>query len=70
SVTLEAEAPGQTAIAARTPPAQSGQPAGSARIYSGGRWHDAPVWQMSELGSGQSVDGPALIMEPGQTVTL
>lgn len=70
SVTVEAEAPGRASPQAVKPASGGANPVGTARLYSGGQWHDAPVWQMSELGSGQSVQGPALIMEPGQTITL
>ena len=49
------------------------RPAGSdpsARFYSGRAWHDAPVLQREALAIGQRLDGPALVIEPHQTVVV
>ena len=40
------------------------------RFYSQGRWHDAPLYIRSDLSVGQSLSGPALVIEPHQTVVV
>ncbi|MBW3095935.1 hydantoinase B/oxoprolinase family protein [Pseudohoeflea coraliihabitans] len=42
----------------------------SRRIYSGGAWHDAPVFERTALRPGSRVRGPALIIEANQTIVL
>ncbi|HLJ51932.1 MAG TPA: hydantoinase B/oxoprolinase family protein [Rhizomicrobium sp.] len=41
-------------------------PISSARFYSHGAWHDAPVLRSAARG----IDGPALIVEPHQTIVV
>ena len=71
SVSVKAESP-SGAVLPSTPhtSAQSVEPEDRTRIFSGGRWHDAPVYSLAKLGREQIISGPALIMEPGQTITL
>ncbi|MCB1520633.1 MAG: hydantoinase B/oxoprolinase family protein [Hyphomicrobiaceae bacterium] len=47
-------------------------PSGATRFYSGGRWHDAPVYHRAQglTAIGTAIDGPALIIEPNQTVVV
>ncbi|TMV76703.1 5-oxoprolinase, partial [Thioclava sp. BHET1] len=45
-------------------------PAGSRRLFSGGAWHDAPVHRRETLRPGHHLTGPALIIEPNQTVVV
>jgi 5-oxoprolinase (ATP-hydrolysing) len=40
------------------------------RFYSQGAWHDAATYLREELGPGASIDGPARIIEPHQTVII
>jgi len=40
------------------------------RFYSRGSWHDAPVIQRAEIGPGYELTGPALLIEPHQTVVI
>ncbi|OCP35187.1 hydantoinase B/oxoprolinase family protein [Ensifer sp. LC163] len=42
----------------------------STRFYSQGQVHDAPVALRSEIKPGQRLDGPAIIIEPNQTVIV
>ncbi|MGF6175273.1 hydantoinase B/oxoprolinase family protein [Ensifer sp. 4252] len=42
----------------------------STRFYSQGQFHDAPVALRSEIKPGQHLDGPAIIIEPNQTVIV
>jgi 5-oxoprolinase (ATP-hydrolysing) len=40
------------------------------RFYSRGRWHEAKVWHRAQLAPGDEFDGPALVIEPHQTVVV
>ncbi len=40
------------------------------RLYSGGAWHEAGVHHREDLSPGQTLKGPALIIEPNQTVVV
>ncbi len=40
------------------------------RLYSGGSWLDAPVYDMERLGSGAVIEGPALVMQSTSTIVL
>ena len=45
-------------------------PARQTCFYSDGKWHDAVVFTRDQLASGHRVDGPAIIIEPHQTVVV
>jgi len=45
-------------------------PARTTRFYCGGRWHDAAVFTRDQLAPGHRVDGPAIIIEPHQTIVV
>jgi 5-oxoprolinase (ATP-hydrolysing) len=45
-------------------------PTRATRFYSDGRWHDARVFARDQLISSHTVDGPAIIIEPYQTVVI
>ena len=45
-------------------------PDAQARIFTAGLWHDAPVYLRGALAPGQSIAGPALIIEDHQTVAV
>ena len=55
------------ALPADAPPARP-PPASRTRFFSGGQWHDAAVHLRDSLAPGAAVDGPALIIEPHQTI--
>ncbi|HEV2562960.1 MAG TPA: hydantoinase B/oxoprolinase family protein [Rhizomicrobium sp.] len=40
------------------------------RFYSQGAWHDAQVHRIAEMESGAIVQGPALLIEPHQTIVV
>ncbi len=40
------------------------------RFFSGGLWHEAPVFTRDRIAPGHAVNGPALIIEPNQTVVI
>ena len=39
-------------------------------IFSEGRFHDAPIYLRSQLKAGHSIKGPALLIEPHQTIMI
>ncbi|MGR9225225.1 hydantoinase B/oxoprolinase family protein [Rhizobium leguminosarum] len=45
-------------------------PATRTRFFSEGRWHAAPVYRREQLSSGNVVEGPALLIEPNQTIVI
>ena len=45
-------------------------PARKTRFFSRGTWHEAGVWLREALRSGHRVTGPALVIEPNQTVIV
>ncbi|WP_205042079.1 hydantoinase B/oxoprolinase family protein [Rhodoligotrophos defluvii] len=53
-------------------PVVSGQPSPAVhtRFFSQGAWHEAPVFMREDLGPGAQVAGPALIIEPHQTIVV
>ena len=42
----------------------------TARLFSGGSWHDARVYLRAALKPGHTVAGPALVIEPNQTIVV
>jgi 5-oxoprolinase (ATP-hydrolysing) len=45
-------------------------PKTTTRLYTAGAWHDAPVFLRGGLEPGHCIAGPALIIEPHQTVVI
>src|SRR4029077_1359204 len=45
-------------------------PAQRTRFYSTGQWHDAAVYTREQLAPGHLVAGPAIIIEPHQTIVI
>jgi 5-oxoprolinase (ATP-hydrolysing) len=45
-------------------------PAHTTRFYSGGKWHEAGVYIRAQLSPGHQVLGPAIIIEPHQTIVV
>ncbi len=46
------------------------EPQTATRLFTGGAWHDAPVFLRVGLEPGHCIAGPALIIEPHQTVVV
>jgi 5-oxoprolinase (ATP-hydrolysing) len=42
----------------------------SVRMFTGGRWHDAPLYRREDLGPGSTVDGPSIIAEANATTVV
>jgi 5-oxoprolinase (ATP-hydrolysing) len=55
----------ETPISSETP-----QPASTTSFYSAGDWHEASVFLRSGLRPGNTIVGPALIIEPHQTIVV
>jgi 5-oxoprolinase (ATP-hydrolysing) len=45
-------------------------PARRTRFYSSGAWHDAAVFTRDQLAPGHAVAGPAILIEPHQTIVV
>lgn len=45
-------------------------PEGTARVFSGGAWHDAAIYPRASLAPGAEMRGPALIIEANQTIVV
>jgi 5-oxoprolinase (ATP-hydrolysing) len=45
-------------------------PAGRTKFYSRGKWHRAGVFLRESLRSGHQINGPALLIEPHQTIVI
>ena len=55
-----------------TSPLEPGTPTAAAqtRFYAGGRWHAAPVVLRAAVRAGHRIAGPALLIEPNQTIVI
>ena len=51
-------------------PNNSMRPSATARVYADGTWHDADVYPRETLAPGHRIAGPALVIEPHQTVVV
>jgi 5-oxoprolinase (ATP-hydrolysing) len=70
-VEVEAEAGGdETADAPERTDGKPAEPVSRTRFFSQGAWHDADIWQREDLAPGQTVAGPAIIVEANQTIVV
>lgn len=60
----------EEAFAPSAPPRNSTDAPEKRRIFSEGQWHEANVWRRESLHPSDSVSGPALIVEPNQTIVI
>jgi 5-oxoprolinase (ATP-hydrolysing) len=70
---LEAEAENVSAETRPSPVAAkkaNGAPVAHSRFYSRGAWQEAAVFQSEDLAAGQIAEGPALLIEPHQTIVV
>ncbi|AZO07839.1 5-oxoprolinase [Mesorhizobium sp. M3A.F.Ca.ET.080.04.2.1] len=72
AISVEAIGGGRRRVAATLPPATGAlpDPERQTRFFSGGAWYDAVVYLREQLQAGHQVHGPALIIEPNQTVVI
>jgi 5-oxoprolinase (ATP-hydrolysing) len=71
AVSVEAVAAGER-FSEDKPPArkESAKAIETVRFFSGGQWHDAPLYRREDLGPGQRIDGPAIIAEKNATTVV
>jgi len=72
---VSAEAVAASGDGARTAPEPSPRtgalvPLAQSRLYSGGRWHDTPIHDRDRLRPGDSLPGPAILIEPTGTIVV
>ena len=70
AVSVEAVAGGE--VHRESPVAEKGaaRPAQTVRMFTGGRWREAPLYRREDLGPGNTIDGPAIIAEANATTVL
>jgi 5-oxoprolinase (ATP-hydrolysing) len=60
----------KTTCALQNAQASAGHETKTVRFFSQGAWHDARVRRSQTLASGEGVEGPALLIEPHQTIVV
>ncbi|MCP4315996.1 MAG: 5-oxoprolinase [Hyphomicrobiales bacterium] len=72
AVAVEARDNRSNAAVEHDSPLSTGTPAAAStcRLFSDGKWHDAPVYTREALSPGQSLQGPALVIEANQTIVV
>ena len=48
-------------------PSAPGKQIGRTRLYGASDWQEAPLWQRETLAAGQSIFGPAIVLQPDAT---
>ena len=72
AVAVEASDSRTGATTERDHPLTGGTPqaAETRNLFSGGRWHEASIYKRDDLAPGNTVKGPALIIEANQTIVI
>lgn len=72
TISVEATGGGEPAVEAPVAPRAAGVLSArqTVRMYSGGAWHDTPLFVREDMGPGDKVDGPAIISEKNQTTVV
>jgi len=71
AVSVEAIAAGEVIHEKTLSPGKAdGKPAETVRMFTGARWHEAPLYRRDELAAGQSIEGPAIIAEANSTTVV
>src|SRR6185503_12735120 len=70
AVSVEATARGEVFEEKAVPGAKEAKPAETVRMFTGGRWHDAPLYRREDVGPGSRIDGPAIIAEANATTVV
>jgi 5-oxoprolinase (ATP-hydrolysing) len=70
AVSVEAIAGGDEVNEAVIPEKKSAAAIQKTRMFSGGKWHDAPLYRREDLGAGARIDGPAIIAEANATTVV
>jgi 5-oxoprolinase (ATP-hydrolysing) len=70
AVSVEATARGEVFSERPLPGKATVAPAASARMFTGGRWHEAPLYRREDLAPASRIDGPAIIAEANATTVV
>ena len=70
AVSVEAFASGEEIQERAVAEKAKANPAEIVRMFTGGRWHDAPLHRREDLGPGNRIDGPAIIAEANATTVV
>jgi 5-oxoprolinase (ATP-hydrolysing) len=70
AVSVEAAGGGEAFEETPPPRKERARPAETVRVFSAGRWYDAPLFRREDLAPGQGIDGPAIIAEANATTVV
>ena len=70
AVSVEAVAAGEGLSEKTHSTKEQAKPAETVRMFTGGQWHQAPLYRREDLGPGQRIDGPAIIAEANATTVV
>src|SRR5438552_647945 len=70
AVSVEAIAPGDAPKEQPSERRAPGTAAQKVRMFTGGKWCEAPLYRREALGAGQRIDGPAIIAEANATTVV
>jgi 5-oxoprolinase (ATP-hydrolysing) len=70
AVSVEAIAPGESIEEKSPGKSATAKAAETVRMFSGGKWHEAPLYRREKLAPGQRIDGPAVIAEANATTVV
>src|SRR5258706_2349252 len=70
ALSVEGVSAGESINESCNPRKEPASPAETVRMFSGGRWHEAPLYRREELAAGQRLDGPAIIAEANTTTVV
>jgi 5-oxoprolinase (ATP-hydrolysing) len=70
ALSVEAISAGEAIHESRNTRREPASPAENVRMFSGGRWHDAPLYRRESLAAGQQIEGPAIIVEANATTVV
>src|SRR5581483_7414519 len=70
AVSVEAIAPGDAPREQAAPERERASAAQYVKVFTGGRWHEAPLYRREALAAGQEIDGPAIIAEANATTVV
>jgi 5-oxoprolinase (ATP-hydrolysing) len=70
AVSVEAIASGEKHEEPKVAEKTTATPARRVRFFTGGSWHEAPLYRREDLGPGACIDGPAIIAEANSTTVV
>jgi 5-oxoprolinase (ATP-hydrolysing) len=70
AVSVEAISPGESIRESEPTAKAAAKSAETVRMFTGGRWREAPLYRRDDLGPGQRIEGPAIIAEANATTIV